>query len=80
MKGLLAYAPITTPVMIRAAGFWAAARKQGRQSASDGSLDADLILVAQAAELSAGDGAIIATTNVRHLALFTPARLWREVT
>jgi len=51
MKGLLAYAPITTPVMIRAAGFWASARKQGRQSASDAALDADMILVAQAARL-----------------------------
>jgi hypothetical protein len=80
MKGLLAYAPITTPVMVRTAGFWASARKQGRQSASDASLDADMILVAQAAELSTGGGAIIATTNVRHLALFSPARLWREIT
>lgn len=80
MKGLLAYAPITTPVMVRAAGFWATARKHGRQAASDASLDADMILVAQAAELRVGIEAIIATTNVRHLALFSPARLWREIT
>jgi hypothetical protein len=79
LKGLLAYAPITTPVMVRAAGFWAAARKQGRQSAGDASLDADMILVAQATELSVRSPAIVATTNVRHLAVFSPARLWREI-
>jgi hypothetical protein len=49
--------------MVKAAGFWAAARKQGRQSASDASLDADMILAAQAVELSAGGGAIVATTK-----------------
>jgi hypothetical protein len=79
LKGLLTYAPITTSVMVKAAGFWAVARKQGRQSASDASLDADMILAAQAAELSEGAEAIIATTNVRHLALFSSARFWREV-
>jgi hypothetical protein len=79
-KGLFSYAPITTSVMVRAAGFWATARKRGHPSASDASLDADMILAAQGAELSAGHEAIIATTNVRHLALFSPARLWREIT
>jgi hypothetical protein len=65
--------------MVRTAGFWAAARKQGRQSAGNASLDADMILAAQATELSAHSAAIIATTTVRHLALFSPARLWREI-
>ena len=35
LKAMLAYAPITTPVMVKAAEFWAAARKSGRQSAAD---------------------------------------------
>ena len=48
MKGMLGYAPITTPVMLKAVKFWAAARKMGRQSADDVSLDADMILSAQA--------------------------------
>ncbi len=48
LKRMLAYAPITTPVMLRAAEFWATARKAGRQSAHDASLDADMILAAQA--------------------------------
>ena len=48
LKGMLGYAPITTPVMLKAAQFWASARKMGRQSADDASLDADMILAAQA--------------------------------
>jgi predicted nucleic acid-binding protein len=80
LKRLLAYAPITTPAMLTAAEFWARARKMGRQSAADASLDADMILAAQATELHRnGDEAIIATTNVRHLALLSPARIWRDI-
>ena len=77
---MLRYAPITTPVMLKAAEFWAAARKTGRQSSGDASLDADMILAAQAGGLlRAGVETVIATTNVRHLALFASARLWREI-
>jgi hypothetical protein len=80
LKGMLGYAPITTPVMLKAAEFWASARKMGRQSADDASLDADMILAAQAgATVRAGDQTVIATTNVRHLALFASARIWREI-
>jgi hypothetical protein len=45
LKGMLGYAPITTPVMLKAAEF----------------------------------RAVIATTIVRHLALFASARMWREI-
>ena len=77
LKGALAFVPITTAAMLLAAEFWAAARKLGRKSAADDSLDADMILAAQAAILSReGDEAIIATTNVRHLSLFIAARNW----
>ena len=80
LKGMLVYAPITTPVMLKAAEFWAAARKAGRQSAGDAGLDADMILAAQAADLHRnGNDAFIATTNVRHLGLFVSARSWREI-
>jgi hypothetical protein len=37
-KALLSYAPITTPVMLKAAEFWATARTMGRHSADDASL------------------------------------------
>lgn len=80
LKRVLAYAPITTSAMLLAAEFWAAARKRGKTSAADDSLDADVILAAQAALLSRdGDEAIIATTNVRHLGLFTAAQNWHEI-
>jgi hypothetical protein len=80
LKGMLGYTPITTSVMLRAAEFWATARNVGRQSADDASLDADMILAAQAGALvRAGDETVIATTNVRHLALFASARIWREI-
>jgi hypothetical protein len=77
---MLGYAPITTPVMLKAAEFWATARNLGRQSADDASLDADMILAAQAAVLVHDrDQTVIATTNVRHLGLFASARPWREI-
>ena len=64
LKGMLNYAPITTPVMLKAAEFWATARRMGRPSADDASLDADMILVAQAAALGRdADETVIATTN-----------------
>jgi hypothetical protein len=80
LKGMLGYAPITTPVMLKAAQFWASARRMGRQSADDASLDADMIPAAQAGALvRTGDETVIATTNVRHLALFSPARIWCDI-
>jgi predicted nucleic acid-binding protein len=54
--------------------------KDGRQSADDASLDADMILAAQAVALNRnGDEAVIATTNVRHLSLFSSAHVWRDI-
>jgi hypothetical protein len=48
--------------------------------ATDASLDADMILAAQAGSLiRAGDETVIATTNVRQLEMFAPARIWREI-
>jgi len=59
---------------------WATARKTGRQSADDASLDAGMTLAAQAgAFVRAADDTVIATTNIRHLALFASARIWREM-
>jgi predicted nucleic acid-binding protein len=80
LRGMLDYAPITTPVMLKAAEFWATARRLGRQSADDASLDADMILAAQAGAIARNGGeAVIATTNVRHLASFSSARIWRDI-
>jgi predicted nucleic acid-binding protein len=77
----LGYLPITTEVMRLAAYFWAEARKQGQPTASDESLDADVILAAQAAILNEGtdDDIVIATTNPHHLSRFVDARIWQEI-
>ena len=80
LKAMLSYAPITTPVMLKAAEFWATARRMGRQSANDTSLDGDMILAAQARAIDrSGDQTVVATTNVRHLTLFSVARVWRDI-
>jgi hypothetical protein len=66
--------------MLKASEYWAMARNMGRQSAADASMDADMILAAEAAVPARDSGqTVIATTNVRYLALFSPARNWREI-
>jgi hypothetical protein len=79
LKTTAGYEPITTQVMHQAAEFWAQARRQGQQTASDAALDADVILAAQAAILSQqGATVVIATTNPGHLSRFVPAELWQN--
>jgi predicted nucleic acid-binding protein len=75
LKDLLLYMPLTTRVMLKAAEFWAAARKRGEPHGAVDSLDGDAILAAQADEA----GAVIATENVRHFSWFVEARHWREI-
>lgn len=72
------YLPITTEAMRRAAELWATARQTGQPTAGDDTLDADMILIGQAQALQLPD-AVIATTNVRHLARFFPADLWSNI-
>ncbi len=80
LVGALDFAPITTPAMIRASGLWAEARRRGRPTAGPQSLDADVILAAQALTAAGEGGSLtIATPNVRHLGLFTDARPWGEI-
>ncbi len=74
----LEYRPITTAAMRRAAEFWAEARQQGQPTAPDTSLDADVILAAQADTLAVPD-CIIATTNVGHLSRFVTADIWPNI-
>jgi len=75
LKLALDYLPLDTQTMLRAAELWAEARKRGCPTADPKELDCDVILAAQA-ELV---GAVVATENVGHLALFVEAREWREI-
>ena len=80
-KTTLGYVPITTDAMLRAAAFWSDVRRQGKPTAPDLALDADVILAGQAATLSAGgeDEVVVATTNVGHLSRFVAAEEWQKV-
>jgi predicted nucleic acid-binding protein len=72
------YLPLTTAAMRRAAELWAQARQQGQPTAGDNTIDADMILAAQALTLGTPD-VVIATTNVGHLSRFVPAELWQTI-
>ena len=70
-------ARVTQEVLLDAAALWAEARRAGRKTADDRALDIDTILCAQVRAFS-GSGvppAVLATTNVRHLAPVVDARL-----
>ncbi len=76
----IGYVSLTTNVMRQAAAFWAQARNMGQPTAHDAVLDGDVILAAQAQDLTdKGHTTLIATTNVKHLTLFADARLWRNI-
>jgi predicted nucleic acid-binding protein len=78
LKSALTYVPITTEAMLQAAEFWADARRKGRPTATDESLDADVILAGQAATLD-GAAVIVASTNPRHLTRFVSADHWQRI-
>lgn len=72
------YLPLSTKAMRQAALFWAQARQRGQPTAGDKTIDADMILAAQAVTLNQPN-VIIATTNVRHLSRFVTAELWTNI-
>ncbi len=74
----IGYLPLTRDIMRRAAELWAFARQTGQPTAGDNTIDADMILIAQAESLN-DPGAVIATGNVGHLARFFPADLWSNI-
>jgi predicted nucleic acid-binding protein len=71
----LTYLPVTTPTLRVAARLWAESRHAGRPTAGEEALDGDVILAAQALEVSG----IVVTENVRHLSRMAPACRWHEV-
>ena len=74
LKSVLNYLPINTEVMLKAAQLWAEARNRGTPTADPKALDADVILAAQALQVSGS----VATENVGHLGLLVEAKDWRS--
>ncbi|NET09643.1 MAG: type II toxin-antitoxin system VapC family toxin [Symploca sp. SIO2B6] len=74
----LEYLPLTTEAMRESARLWAYARQTGQPTAADNTIDADMILIAQARTLG-NLNTVIATTNVKHLPRFTTAKLWLDI-
>ncbi|MCL1463350.1 hypothetical protein [Argonema galeatum] len=66
-------------MMLKAAEFWATARRTGMPTADPKALDGDVILAAQATVIAVNDAVIVATTNVGHLSRFVDAREWRDI-
>jgi len=63
-----------------AAELWAEARIAGIPTAHDKAIDGDMILTAQARMvIEGGFDAVIATSNVSHLARFGFAKLWQDI-
>jgi len=82
LREAIGYIPLTTHMMLKAAEFWAEARKQGRPTAAENALDGDMILSAQATVTqneNSGDEVVIVTDNVGHLTLFSNALKWQEI-
>ncbi len=74
----LEYLPINTESMRQAAFFWAEARQKGQPTASDKTIDADMILVAQVVVMDV-QNKVIATTNVGHLSRSVADDLWQNI-
>lgn len=76
----IGYAPITTEIIVKASELWGWARLTGQQTAHDEAIDADVILAATAIIMALeGEYVVIATTNDRHLARYTPAKKWTDI-
>jgi hypothetical protein len=73
------FPPFEARTMIVAARFWADARHRGFATASDDSLDADVILAATARRAARGDREVhVVTTNVGHISRYVLACRWDE--
>ncbi len=84
LSQVLTYETISTDVMQKAAELWAIVRQQGKPTAPDLALDADVILAAQAKIIEHKINnnqvtVIIATTNVGHLSRFVNADEWQNI-
>ncbi len=81
LRARIGHLAVTTETLFLASEFWAQLRQQGKPTAANTALDADVILAAQAALLiGVGHAVVIATTNVGHLSRMVPAEEWQNIT
>jgi predicted nucleic acid-binding protein len=66
------YLPVSTAMWRRAAALWADARQQGTPTAGMAALDSDVLIAAQAVEVSA----TVVTNNPVHLGRWAPVLAW----
>jgi predicted nucleic acid-binding protein len=71
----LEYLPLNTATLRRAAGLWAESRLGGQPTARDLALDGDVLLAAQALEVSG----VVVTENIRHLSRSVESRRWQDL-
>ena len=65
------FIPLTPETMRKAAELWASVRNKGQATASNDSLDGDVILVAQAIlQIKNFDEVVVITTNLKHISRF----------
>jgi predicted nucleic acid-binding protein len=82
LEGIIEFLPLENKVMHAAAKIWAKARKLGNPTASNTSIDADVILSAQWQSIqheNPGRYVVIATYNTKHLERFSEAYSWRKI-
>ena len=74
LRATLAFLPLSSDAMLKAADLWAQARRIGKPTADLKELDGDVILAAQTFQVN---GAVV-TDNPGHLGIFVPTLNWRE--
>jgi predicted nucleic acid-binding protein len=80
LQSVVDYLPINTEAMLRAADLWAQSRNQGVVTADAKALDGDVIMAAQVLTCGLPPAEIVvATTNIRHIAKYVNADMWRNI-
>jgi predicted nucleic acid-binding protein len=72
---LLTFLPLQRTTLRLAARLWAESRHAGRPTAGEESVDGDVILAAQALEVSG----VVVTENIRHLSRLVTSCRWHKV-
>lgn len=73
LRQVATFIPLTDRMLADAAKLWAEARRRGKSTAADSSIDGDVILAAQALSV----GATVVTENIRHLSRYCNTTTWR---